>query len=167
MKSITYKKCVICETAFSPYHKLCKTCSVACREQLNRDKAKAFRALHIDYIRRYEKDNRHKINIRRKERAKRIRLLTLSEYGGKCACCGEAWAEALQIDHINGDGSKLRRNGEHNGGFQFYMDLKKRGWPKDNYQILCANCNVSKRSENMCKCKSLGRKGWGGQCVNN
>lgn len=71
-----------------------------------------------------------------------IREEWLEAYGRKCTCCGETNWKFLTLEHLNGDGSLHRKEvGSHLGIFQ---DLKKRGWPKDAYTILCYNCNLGK-----------------------
>lgn len=76
-----------------------------------------------------------------------IRAEVLAKYGGKCACCGEAEPLFLQLDHILGDGHSERRmvlSGKSNNPYTFYRYVKRRGFPKDRYQLLCANCNWGK-----------------------
>jgi hypothetical protein len=77
--------------------------------------------------------------------ADKVRREVLAAYGGKCACCGEASEEFLTIDHINGRGNEERRE----FGRATYVRLRKLGFPKDNYRLLCMNCNFS-----------IGRKGY-------
>ncbi len=75
-----------------------------------------------------------------RNRRKAVRLEGLAQYGGKCACCGETAEEFLTIDHINGrvpGEPRLRGPAE-------WERLKKAGWPSDNIQILCYNCNCAK-----------------------
>ena len=83
-----------------------------------------------------------------REYQKRLKLETFSGYaiGGIicCAHCGIQDVDVLQIDHVNGGGNKQRRALGNNGsGIPFYRWLKKNGFP-DDYQVLCANCNVKK-----------------------
>lgn len=73
---------------------------------------------------------------RMKKHRKQQRLIVLEHYGEVCVCCGEKTYEFLEIDHINGDGAKHRREIGHS----IINDTIKRGFPK-NLQILCANCN--------------------------
>ena len=73
----------------------------------------------------------------------------IAAYGGKCACCGETEPLFLTIDHINGDGAERRRQGEGFGGGLYYT-LKRLGYPKDAYQLLCFNCNCSKHQFGVC-----------------
>lgn len=77
-----------------------------------------------------------------------LKLETLAAYGGVCTCCGEAHQEFLTIDHIYG-----RKKSGHNpwfGGANLYYWLKKRGFPKDDFRILCFNCNCSMGSQGYC-----------------
>jgi hypothetical protein len=78
-----------------------------------------------------------------RKRLKKIRAEFIAAYGGCCACCGESEPLFLQLDHIHNDGAQERR--ELGNNFVVLLRLKDRGWPKDNHQILCANCNHGKR----------------------
>lgn len=79
-----------------------------------------------------------------------IKHETIEEYGGKCACCGETTLEFLTIDHIDETGSVERKEVGRSGGYNFYYWLKKQGYPKDNYQVLCFNCNFAKHAYGKC-----------------
>lgn len=106
--------CHWCRDKVSASNKLCDKCI-----QLRKDRAKAARTL--------------------------IKLATLAAYGRVCACCREHRSSMLGIDHINGGGNKHRKQlglGE-SGGKRFYLWLKAQGYP-EGYQVLCANCNISK-----------------------
>lgn len=77
----------------------------------------------------------------------RLRAEVLAAYGNACACCGEIEPLFLQVDHINNDGHLQRKNaGRHWDWSAFMRWLKAEGFPKDNYQLLCANCNWGKRA---------------------
>ena len=65
-------------------------------------------------------------------------------YGGKCTCCDETTYEFLTIDHINDNGASHRREIKNSGGTAFYIWLREHNYPKDNYQLLCMNCNFAK-----------------------
>ena len=59
-------------------------------------------------------------------------------YGGyRCACCGEIEPLFLSIDHINHNGSAMRK--VHGKGPNFYRWLRKNNYPA-GFQILCMNC---------------------------
>jgi len=85
----------------------------------------------------YEEKKRHQV-----ERSRALRAEVLAAYGGKCACCGEAHPEFLGIDHMNGGGNRER--GKSGGSNVFYVALKKAGFPKDRYRLLCHNCNLAR-----------------------
>jgi hypothetical protein len=84
----------------------------------------------------------------------RLRLEVLEAYGNKCACCGEEHPDFLTIDHINNDGAAHRRElfGDSRGvgSYEFYLWLKREGFPKDNFQCLCMNCNWAKGKYGVC-----------------
>jgi hypothetical protein len=93
-----------------------------------------------------------------KQRRKRdagTRQSVLVAYGGACVCCGCDIPEFLTIDHINGDGAKHREEGPGN---RIYRWLKKNGFPKNNFQLLCFNCNCAKGIYGTCPHQKKGRK---------
>lgn len=76
---------------------------------------------------------------------RKLRLEVIKAYGGCCACCGEKRLEFLAVDHINGGGTKHRKElnkGKNRGGRAFYHLLRRSGWPA-GYRILCHNCNMA------------------------
>ena len=80
----------------------------------------------------------------------KLRQEIIEAYGGSCTCCGEVIPEFLSIDHINNDGNIERKQKNSKGGATFYKELKNRGFPKDNYQLLCMNCNFAKGHFGIC-----------------
>lgn len=92
--------------------------------------------------RRLELSPRHKAKNAERERTRyaRLRLQLIAAYGGECSCCGEAEQAFLELDHVNGDGAAHRRK-IGRGSKACYAWLKKRGFPRDGYRLLCANCN--------------------------
>ncbi len=79
-------------------------------------------------------------------RALRQQILLI--YGSRCACCGESTPEFLTIDHIKNDGAAHRK--EVGEGGRFYKWLRRQGFPKDNFQLLCFNCNCAKGIHGEC-----------------
>ena len=77
------------------------------------------------------------------EYRKEVKEEVFTAYGHKRQCCGESRTEFLAVDPINGGGLKHHRElgGKH--GVQFYCWLKKQSYSKDNYCLLCHNCNQS------------------------
>jgi 5-methylcytosine-specific restriction endonuclease McrA len=109
-----------------------------------RQSRKRWVAAHKEQIDRYQRNYR-KMNgaplARKKLAASRAaRLEGIVAYGGKCGCCGETRIGFLTLDHINGRaGDPYRITGQ-----KAWARLKARGWPKDNFQLLCFNCNCAK-----------------------
>jgi len=73
----------------------------------------------------------------------RFRAETITAYGGMCACCGETDPAFLTMDHKGGGGAEFRRTTGKNGAY-IYRWLKNHGFPKDDFQLLCWNCNWAK-----------------------
>ena len=63
--------------------------------------------------------------------------------GGCCKSCGFRDRRALQIDHIYGGGLAERRAGKN--WLRMYRQIIEGDF--GSYQLLCANCNWIKRSE--------------------
>lgn len=97
-----------------------------------------------------------KVCTRWRHRSKNLirKLEFLLEYGGKCQCCGERGIDFLTVEHISGvrlvkiDSNRYFGDLALGGGL--IANLKQRGWPKDNYTILCFNCNCCKRFGRPC-----------------
>ena len=92
------------------------------------------------------KANYHKNPQPRIDRAasdyEQLRREFVEAYGGRCACCGESEMAFLCLDHIGGGGAKDRATtGGKNVGV--VRRLRREGWPKVGYRILCANCNTA------------------------
>lgn len=88
---------------------------------------------------KYKKANRQKMRDYEKARRKKYRLEAFHAYGGAfCVCCGESAYEFLSLDHINGGGTKHRKEVHGKGDFVYL--LRKDGWP-EGYRVLCHNCN--------------------------
>lgn len=77
-----------------------------------------------------------------------LRQQAIQAYGAVCACCGEKELVFLNLDHVNGDGAAHRR--VVGTGREFHQWLKVRGYPKKEFQLLCANCNTGKYRMGIC-----------------
>lgn len=102
---------------------------------------------HRQRLRDYKKGNAKPMVLawnRKWSAAYRVRLRTemLAAYGGRCECCGEQEAAFLQLDHKNNDGHLDRK--VHRTSAKLFAKLKILGWPRDRFQLLCANCNFGK-----------------------
>jgi hypothetical protein len=83
------------------------------------------------------------------ERNQELKLEMFEAYGRKCACCGDTHFRFMTIHHVNGDGAVHRKtlgNPRQFTGRRFYKWLKDSGFPKDNFEMLCANCHLAKES---------------------
>jgi len=70
-----------------------------------------------------------------------LRTNVIKGYGGKCELCGEDNPHFLTIDHVNGEGGKER---DILGSWRsLYRKLRDENYPRDNYRLLCYNCNCA------------------------
>jgi len=68
----------------------------------------------------------------------------------QCACCGISGLDFLTIDHVGGGGAAHRKSiGFLGQGGKFYRWLVKNDFPP-GYQVLCYNCNLSRRFAGAC-----------------
>jgi len=122
--------------------KLCKEC--------NTFRSNEWKASHPESIKAYSKkyyEDHPKYNVPwGRENRIMIRKEMLLAYGGKCSMCGIDNPIVLDIDHIDNKGSVDRKNGMW--GWRLYRWLRKNKYPKDNFQLLCRNCNWIKHMEN-------------------
>lgn len=101
---------------------------------------------HLAYSREYRKKNREKLYKQKAAYEARVRERLYVMLGDRCARCGFSDKRALQIDHISGDGYKEKRKYRGSSGHHRRVcESIQRG--EKRYQILCANCNWIKRSE--------------------
>jgi hypothetical protein len=99
--------------------------------------------------------HKNKASVSRRESAKRraLRLEMIAAYGGVCVCCGESRWEFLTIDHVNGGGKKHQRSA--GGSRRILEGLKKAGWPRDGFRLLCYDCNCSRGAHGYCPHESV------------
>jgi len=77
------------------------------------------------------------------------RRIVLEHFNNECVSCGyNKDVRALQIDHINGGGSKERKNIGNSAHYYLKVIESLNNNTSNEYQILCANCNWIKRFEN-------------------
>lgn len=142
------KNCRVCNTELTVENwatslmkknsKICKSCHLENGRKWrneNPDKANALARKHYHISPRKHMDSCNKSRVK-------VRIDMIIEYGGKCSSCGIDDFEVLDIDHIKNNGASHRRNGLF--GYNLYRFLKKHRWPKDDYQLLCKNCNWKK-----------------------
>lgn len=79
--------------------------------------------------------------------ALRDKKIVMEEYGNQCFNCYEDRIERLTIDHKNNDGAEQRKKFKCYTGVRMYRWIIKNNYPDDlGLQILCYNCNYSKRA---------------------
>lgn len=102
----------------------------------------------IEYFKHSEKYYRQVCRAcnARWERIK-LRLEIIGAYGAKCQCCGETNVMFLTLDHIYNDGNLERQT---LACHQIYAKLRREGFPKENHQLLCFNCNMAKAIYSKC-----------------
>ena len=115
-------------------------------------KIKADPQKHAEYLKKKREQRNYK-EIYKKNRKKilkynkgwrdNLRKEIINAYGNKCECCGETRYEFLCIDHKNGNGEQHRRRLRKDAGVDFYCWLRKQGFPKEEFRLLCHNCNMS------------------------
>jgi len=115
-------------------------------KRTKKEKDKKDYAKHIDRRRArqvsYYWANREKILAQKKAEDRAAKEKVVEAYGKQCSCCGESTIEFLTIDHISGDGALHRR--KVGKGRKIYKDLIRLNFPKDNYRLLCFNCNITR-----------------------
>jgi hypothetical protein len=107
--------------------------------QRNKEELKAKARVH-------GRNNYAKDRKRMKAYVRSIRQRAIAHFGGRCLRCGFADARALQLDHVNGGGSKEIGPGYWKVGYVTYH-LRAIADTTGKYQLLCANCNWIKRYE--------------------
>jgi len=114
-----------------------------------RGKAYQCKKCHSAYSSKWADENRLKVRASALKHKRMVRSEVLEAYGNACQCCGETQPEFLSIDHINNDGAQHRKTIK---GPNIYDWLRNQGFPKDNFQILCMNCNFAKghSADNQC-----------------
>ncbi len=99
-------------------------------------------------IKKYHTKHKERLRKYNEERLQRLKAEAYIILGNKCISCGFTDKRALQIDHINGGGSKERREKPLHGTMKYKRIIENPTYYKDILQILCANCNWIKKFEN-------------------
>lgn len=105
----------------------------------NRDKVR-------NYTKRYSLRHPERRCEQRNNYTRLLRAELLAAYGNKCACCAETEPRFLTLEHKNHDGKQHRIK----RGSGVYLDLRRQHYPKDNYTLLCMNCNWATRNKQLC-----------------
>lgn len=95
---------------------------------------------HKEEYRAYHKAERELHRERCYEAARRCqwkaKIMVIDMLGGKCCKCGNTDIRVLQVNHINGGGSKEVR------GWTLYRKMVSGERKTDDLNLLCANCNI-------------------------
>ena len=126
--------CTSCGKIKDKEKKLCDPCAEKARESSKKHRNK------IDGREKFLEKRRNTAKERGGFWRKKRKMEVIEAYGGSCVCCGETEPVFLTIDHIHNNGNILRKVETT----QIYAYLKRNGFPKDNYQLLCFNCNLGK-----------------------
>lgn len=104
-----------------------------------------YRQNHKEYYRKWREDHKEQRRKYNRKCKQDLRQKVFEKLGSKCVRCGFSDIRCLQIDHINGHGTReLKELG--GGSLKYYK--KVLADTEGNYQLLCANCNWIKRYEN-------------------
>lgn len=110
-------------------------------EKRNPDKVKLYKRINYE---RMSDERRARIRQYNLERGRTIRHELITFMGGKCCGCEFDDYRALQIDHVNGGGSKERATNMNRTSYHLRVRVVE---SPNTYQLLCANCNWIKKSE--------------------
>ena len=136
-----------CPSRKIPPYKDCESCKEKVKIYM-RTKRAANPEMSLNENRRRRKENPQYFRDAAKKSLTKLRTEVLQAYGGKCACCSEAFEGYLEIDHINDDGNKHRA--ETDGTVRgTYRDLRRKGFPPI-VQVLCSNCHRAKTRKVSC-----------------
>lgn len=83
-------------------------------------------------------------HTRQKARYLRLKTDVVSQYGGRCYCCGEGQIDFLTLDHALNDGAADRRSKSRN----MYESLAKAirtGQKRSDIRVACYNCNLGRQ----------------------
>lgn len=123
--------------------KICKSCHNEANKDWRKSNREKVNQYALDAYYRNPKKHHKAVNKARV----RLRHEMIQRYGKCCSNCGINDVDVLDIDHIENNGAEDRKNNLY--GYNLYRKLKKQGWPKDNFQLLCKNCNWKKHLSNI------------------
>lgn len=115
-----------------------------------KERASMCKACNVEWGKEQWKNHPERYLRLARQTARRLKIIIMEKYGGSpaaCSCCGETDMDVLCLDHINGDGRKHRREIE---GKSLYAWIRREGYPPI-FQVLCANCNMSKSLGPACR----------------
>jgi len=93
----------------------------------------------IAYHEKYNQEHREEHKLKHKVRTWDIKLKVIKLLGGRCRNCNLADARVLQVNHLNGGGTKERA---FRGSNKFYLGILSGERGVGDLELLCANCNI-------------------------
>jgi len=142
IENTKFKTCFKCRTKVGRYHKQLREKAIAdglcryCRKVPFREGT----TICVQCSEKYKVDPKS-----RRVKYLKDKRIVIEHYGGyTCNCCGVLYNHIfLSVDHINNDG-KIKRK-DQTGTHGIYDWIIKHDFPTD-FQILCLNCNIAKKS---------------------
>jgi hypothetical protein len=80
------------------------------------------------------------ISVHHKLYRDKLRTDVYHKLGSTCICCGETNDLFLTVDHINGGGTRHRKQVGNNE--KILIAVRNMDNPSIDYQLLCMNCNI-------------------------
>ena len=103
----------------------------------------------LGYSAKWRRENPEANRERILDYKERLKTKVFDHYGRSCKCCGESRKEFLSMDHINGGGSKHRRESRLTNYTDLYNCIIRHHFPND-FRVLCHNCNASRGYYGFC-----------------
>lgn len=110
--------------------------------------------MFLEQKRRFYRNHKDDILSKYKTSYQKLKFDVFSYYSKgepKCSCCGEKTYEFLTIEHLNGGGTKHRKE---IGASNVLRYIKKNNYPEE-FDVLCYNCNCSKSFNKICPHKLM------------
>lgn len=150
-KHIVARPCRICKEVETPRGGACDSCW----KLRQREYDVKYMAVRAERLRQDRKRDPERFKGYWNKKNAKIRAEMINAYGGRCECCGESIEVFLTLEHKKRDGAAHRRSlSKSRNPRMVYADLRKRGWPKDDYGILCFNCNMGSWKVGICPHKT-------------
>jgi hypothetical protein len=147
-------ECLQCQTIFTRGSTKAEFCSASCKQIHHSSTRAAQPSNGLCYTcgepndgTRLCKRCRDRKNLSTAQSRRAARETAIEHYGGQCACvgCGETHYEFLAFDHIDGGGTKHRKQ----VGGHMETWIVKNGFPP-TIRLLCHNCNCARGFHGYC-----------------
>ncbi len=100
----------------------------------------------------HRKQYRKSMVAANKKWLQKLKRDVLMGLGGKCGCCGESEMKFLTLHHIGGWGREHRMayRGKSGQDRRIFTDVKRLGFPRDLFGVLCWNCHMADQFHGGC-----------------